>query len=760
MEDKKDLNYYKKRGELKRKHGESELTTLGESALSSATFGLSDQAAIKLDLTTPEAIAARREFNPASHIAGTAAGVILPTLATGGTSTIAKAASIAPTALASKAGSAVSSAVASAIKGRQGLLAKDIIQRSIPLAAGSAVEGAAYGLGELISENALGNKKFNAESALSSLFSGAATGAALGGSFGIGGALVKPIKEKAKQFISKQSNYVDSFHNIAGTKPSESIKLQKIHGDKLEDIQKNIVSSLKDEGNFKVFTSAKKINEGYQNVIEKTEKELDNVYDLIGKNGIQLSADDVLKAQLSKIDDIIVKNTRNSKAMKELIKNSKDELGVANKKVSKDMRQLIDNPELKDDLITLLNYRMDIQDSITRSKGMPLDAKMLRESRQNIDTKLKSYYKSERDDISLKQEALMNMRNIFKDKIDDMAKQVPDVELSKSLQDLNKRYHDFKIYEKQFARKAENSDAFLDIITQKDAMTTAAGALIGVPDVVAAYVGVNKLLKSDIVSRAKLLSNIERSSKDMESKLSKSITSFFSKASKPAKSISTKILSSSPLSFSEDKKPKNEQEAFSNIQKNLTELRTNPNALTHTVGRLIGPYQTSAPDTTAEMVQTFMRKMEYLEKVIPKPKYDNGLISKLNNKPSSLSTIELSKFRKIVNTLEDPTIVLDDLNRGTLNKDQVEALMYVYPETYNMVRSQVMEHITENPDLSYSKKLNLGILLDLPTDRSITTNYIQQFQLSYANEQESQDSAPSNLDIDTSKHMTEVEKLS
>jgi len=139
-----------------------QVKTAAEAAARGATFGLSDQFLTKAKITTPEAMKARKEENP--WIAGGAelAGVVGPAFVTGGTSLLPGAVER----LGVKAGAAAAE-----------LGAGKVLSKAAALGA----EGAVYGVGQSISENALGDHDLVSQESLANIGLGGILGAGLGG---------------------------------------------------------------------------------------------------------------------------------------------------------------------------------------------------------------------------------------------------------------------------------------------------------------------------------------------------------------------------------------------------------------------------------------------------------------------------------------------------------------------------------------------------------------------------------------------------
>jgi hypothetical protein len=166
-----------------------ELKSAGLGAARSASFGLSDEAIVRLGLMTPESLKAYKETNPTAttlgEIGGAAGAMLAPEVGVLG-------ALSAPVRAVSKVGGAVTKAalpVAEGVVGRFASaearpLVNKVLSQAGAMSAGSAIEGAVYGLGQSVSEHALGDPDLTGEKVLANIGTGAITGGVLGGLFG------------------------------------------------------------------------------------------------------------------------------------------------------------------------------------------------------------------------------------------------------------------------------------------------------------------------------------------------------------------------------------------------------------------------------------------------------------------------------------------------------------------------------------------------------------------------------------------------
>lgn len=166
----------------KAKYGEgigNELKAGAAGAARTLTFGLSD--VIGADIGRGEDLRKLAEQNPTATLAGEVAGAIAPAVLTGGESLVANAVGKAGAGVraATAAGRAAEGAAARSLAGlaERGLAGR-ALATTLAKAAGGAVEGAAFGAGQAVSEAALQDHELTAEQVMQSIGAGALLGGA------------------------------------------------------------------------------------------------------------------------------------------------------------------------------------------------------------------------------------------------------------------------------------------------------------------------------------------------------------------------------------------------------------------------------------------------------------------------------------------------------------------------------------------------------------------------------------------------------
>jgi len=219
------------------------LRAFAEEGLGTATFGLSRQIENKLGITTPEEQALIKEAHPVAAGLGTAAGILAPLILTQGASapvaaeqagaaaagaaaaaTAAKGLTAAemlnPVVMASKASQAVTEAVAPRVAGLASGLAQtspraaNALVKGTAGAMGLATEGALYGVGNQISEDALGDPEALGEHFLPNVGLSTLLGGGLGAIFHGGLGL---IQKPGQAVVKTGADYLESMGKPVAT---------------------------------------------------------------------------------------------------------------------------------------------------------------------------------------------------------------------------------------------------------------------------------------------------------------------------------------------------------------------------------------------------------------------------------------------------------------------------------------------------------------------------------------------------------------
>ena len=753
------IDFVEKNVEMDEKYGDSSIRTFLESAASSATFGLSDQAYAALGDDFKEALRERRKRNELAAFGGEVAGIVGPALLSGGSSLIAKGAGVAGKgiATAAKAGTTVEKLTASGMKnliketGKK-KFARDVLKKSVEKGAGSAVEGTFYGVGELIEENALGNAEFNAENLAAYAGKGALFGGLVGGALGGIGQSVSIVvpKIKGNKIVGMGVEKLDNFKQNMTNPTYNAMKLAGFADDKIEKLilEQPVMAKNMPEVIGKVMRSeglAKSLASN-TSLLANSRKYLEKIGDKIGKT---------VKAMDDDIADKSVFPTYSGVAQKQI-----DGLEVLKKKFQKP-----DGSALNTEAA---GYIRKVDDEINSLFEKNLLNKKPYTASELQDMKIK-YHKLGRYDKTgmptVKDDINRVMGRAVRDELVDFAGKV-DSPLGKQLSQELTDYSSLATFVKEFNKKIGGQTNFPRL---RDIFFGLGAFGAGIDPVSAAGVGAltSAFARSDLKNKLMVLTDIERSNIKVGQRITSSINKFF-KGRKFDKlpALSATLLTGNPLARKTEGdlvvgRPKNEREAIKNMADNMDRIKDNPLLMNKLL--MDANLQSSAPQTYQQLRQVAGRAFLFLDSKLPRK---TQMVNPFIKKSYPTSDQEIYKFKKYVQAVQNPMSVLKDLNGGVLSREGIEAVRYVYPTLYAEMQSKVYEGLEKaGGQTTYKQRLQLGILMDLPTDLSLESQSITALQSFYKEAQVSQAggtisaAAAKQMDLAESQ-ATELEKVS
>lgn len=126
-----------------------------------------------------------------------------------------------------------------------------------------------------------------------------------------------------------------------------------------------------------------------------------------------------------------------------------------------------------------------------------------------------------------------------------------------------------------------------------------------------------------------------------------------------------------------------------------------------------------------QALATQQRAIDYLaSKIPPAPQAMNTLQPHLDK--STPPPAEMAKFLRAVRAVEDPTSVLESLQKGDITPEQVDALKVVYPEMYGQLQKQIMSEVAALGDkqIPYAKAQALSELFGVPLHPAMRPEFI------------------------------------
>ena len=773
---KDDEDFIENEQRLEEKYGDSPFQAAGEAALSSFTFGLSDQVGKALGFQ--EALRERRERNEAAATVGEIGGIVIPAVFSGGSSLVGKGVGVAGKgiATAAKAASTVERLTA---KGINKLLvetgkkkfARDVLSKSIAKGAGSAVEGTFYGVGELIEENALGNAEFNAENLMAYGGKGALWGGLVGGGLGGLGKTVSIVVPKMKgskvvgtsikqinNFSSKMTNPVYNSFKLGGFSDDVIEKLTQRNPQMVKNVPEVLGKVMRKNGAAKSLASNRSL-------LEASENYLDDLGKGIGKTVKDIDDAVLTPKDFPKVKQIARKQRKELEKLKQkyVDKNGNPIDVDAAKRVRRIEKEYVAGPE------------PTMKDRFTQHKG--LDDKLLDETHytaKDLHNLKKQFHEKsnywKKKDLSIEDEISRAYAKATRDSLQEFSHKLS-TPLGKKLRQELLDYNSLATFVGGFSKKIKGQTNFpsvRDVFIGLSAFGIGANpfSAIGIAGLSSAFV------KSDLKNKLFVLSRIERGNQLISKKIKRGVKKFFVGGKRRAVvPLSATILTKSPLA--KERKdgvvvgnPKNEQEAIKNVMFNLDYVRENPESFDRI---MMDPnLQAAAPQTYAKSKELAGRALMFLDKKMPRTLTKILNVNPFMRKTFPSSDQEIYKFKKYLHAVQNPMSIINDLESGTLSTEGVEVMQFVYPELYSEIQSQVFNELEKTGDenkVEYPQRLQLGILMGMPTDMALLPQAIKGLQALYKEAQVSQAggsitaAAANKLDLAESQ-ATELEKVS
>ena len=144
----------------------------------------------------------------------------------------------------------------------------------------------------------------------------------------------------------------------------------------------------------------------------------------------------------------------------------------------------------------------------------------------------------------------------------------------------------------------------------------------------------------------------------------------------------------------------------------------NPQIINQQVLDALGPMQEIAPTIAAEMsIKRLFNAQWMLDHSEQPPDWPT-----MFGEPPSLSDFELQRFEQQLAISEDPLHALDLLAEDKLTVTDVEALKGMWPRIYEQMARTMLDALAADAErnaIPYNKRIQVGILLDTPTDPSM-----------------------------------------
>lgn len=679
--------------------------TAAESALSGATFGLSDVALQKTGLVDPQRAALREQYNPEIATAGEIAGAIAPIALTGGTGAIAKGASLTPTALATAAGEAAGSSLTQfATRGVTSPIAKKLAESAVKTGAGSAIESALYGVGKGVSEAALGKPEATAENILADIGTNTVLGGLLGGALGAGVTGAGLVAKKGTEKINKVIG------DLGSSKEQTKYILRDLGGNKTQ--VKNILGNdyksdvIRDVYKYALQTDTPAFQGDLIDDFMKSDKKLS--MDSIGvSDDVLTDRVGVLKERAGQEIESLVTGAQGSTKPNNIIKYYESlgsDISSLNKADKAKFNEFVDTLKERFD-----NYPDEISPAELWEFRKEIDQLVFNNQTQT--------FAGPKDNPFT--DTLRKLRKEAEALIEKDIEGAGLIERYKAAKQIYSGAADTeKLLFNKLGKEANNAISLTDTIAGVGAGAGAlAGGLGGLASAGLAAAGAaTRKVGREYGDRGMLLllDKLEKKNLSIGKLSDEAINSFLKVARKP-------ITVSELAGSREDKNKTYEEklEGFTSQVNQIEEIKKN-------LDESLAPMGLAAPDTAIALRDKTLNALDFLASKLPKAK--SGVLREY--KPSEG---EIDRFNRYAVAIDNPKTIMKNLSSGYISPEEVEVLKKVYPEIHSQLKEKAIEKLTDKQrSIPYQLRIQLQKLLDVKEDVNLQYQYTQALQKSFA----------------------------
>lgn len=750
--------------ELEEKHkGLGDFALAGaEGAARGLTFGASDLAARTFAPELANEMAERKEVHPGIATVGEIGGAVAPMLLSGGTGAVAKGAALAPTSLVGRAGAAAAGLAERAVGTEATSLLGRVAQRAIPMAVQGGLEGAAYGAGQVVSENALGDKEITAEKLLAGaehgMFLGAGVGAGLGAATEVGKAAVQKVfkfaGEESLQTWLKDVSDQQTIRALGGTQRDIGRlgRTAEASEKRIGEIAETVRNAALDDGTkvFKPFSNASELADKLVVAERQSGKRLGDIVDKIEEiTQAATEAKPNLGNFLKRVDDDILTPLRSS-----AIPEVRQRADVVERAI-KDLRpQTVEpiklGPKLKptdnvDELMARAQHAPpNLADFTMPAEAPEVGFKELRKIRTDLDSVIYQERANAASGIpglpNPKLQALEQTRNLLEEEIEkaaDKASQlVGDETLAGAYQSAKREFRDLR-QAKEMAERWQMRDLGNRAVSPTDYITGVgsgiAAAAHGIGGLAsfgtgmfasAAHNVIRERGNSVLAFAADRLANVNA--------LSHVVAGVDQKIEQGVKAALRTELPRAAVQATE------KQKAFDKLADKVAAIQSDPLKAQEHVAQKIGGLATHAPGLAAAASNVVSQDMQYVADRMPKRMTGTGMTGGRR----AVSDAESYKAHQMVKAIDRPLTVITKIKEQRLTPSVAQAVRDRRPEIMGNIETQIATQLASGRKPSWETQKQLSILSGKPVTFQQSPQFKASIQQIYQ-QQNQQPPAPS-----------------
>jgi hypothetical protein len=174
-------------------------------------------------------------------------------------------------------------------------------------------------------------------------------------------------------------------------------------------------------------------------------------------------------------------------------------------------------------------------------------------------------------------------------------------------------------------------------------------------------------------------------------------------------------------------------EAYEKRRKELEAMKDSPGLVTQSLEKHFGGVMAAAPELGFAIANRAHAVVDYMASKLPPADVDPYSLTPLARaaRPRELSAGQV-RFMRAMAVADDPRVAMAHLEQGTLSLDEADALRVAWPNIFAATRQSILTAFSRrDPKLGpapYQQQVQLAILFDAPTSRTLTGSFIHAMQ--------------------------------
>jgi hypothetical protein len=166
----------------------------------------------------------------------------------------------------------------------------------------------------------------------------------------------------------------------------------------------------------------------------------------------------------------------------------------------------------------------------------------------------------------------------------------------------------------------------------------------------------------------------------------------------------------------------------------VREYKGDPHARQERLARPVMPYIAEYPTLAAAVQLQVAKTYDYLGQRLPAPVGRRAAMSLTPDaEPVRYAPHEVKKFARQARGALAPGLVIADLEDGKIDRDGLEAVKALHPETFQALRMDVIKEVaTREEPLPFQQRILLSLAFDFQGDPSLDPTYMAELQSVHA----------------------------